>query len=79
MLEKWLNEARNDRPVWLPDVREACRRDPEAARIVLRLELWDGRVRDWPVPVPRWRDEDGRHFVGEYLRASVFNALHCYC
>ena len=75
MLEKWLNEARNDRPVWLPDVREACRLDPEAARIVLRLELWDGRVRDWPVPVPRWRDEDGRRFVGEYLRASVFNAL----
>lgn len=78
MLENWLNDAKNDRPVWLADVREACAADPDAARLILRLTLWDGSARDWPLALPRWRDEDGRRFAEEYLRAGVFNILAAY-
>ena len=75
MLDQWLKDAKNDRPVWLPDVRRACAADRQAARLILRLELWDCSARDWPVPVPRWQDGDGRRFAEEYVRSSVFNTL----
>ena len=78
MLKKWIEDAKNDRPVWLPDVRQACAADPACARLVLRLTLWDGRERDWPLSLPRWEDDDGRLFVGQYLCSAVFNILSAY-
>ena len=75
MLEKWLDQAKNDLPVWLPDVRQALAAAPGTGRLALRLTLWNGDERQWLLPLPRWKDDDGRRFAEEYLRASVFDIL----
>ena len=75
MLRAFLNDAHIGRPVWLPDVRAAFAAAVDTAPLVLQLSSFDGLVRAWPLPLPRWRDEAERSFVRDYLCASVYNAM----
>lgn len=75
LLEKWLLDAENDRPVWIADVREACAVLPDPRRIIARLTALNGSARDYIIPLPRWRTAAQRAFTAEYLRACVFNIL----
>ena len=74
-MERWLRAAKSGEPVWLADVREACR-DTEGARpVVAQLTCPDGAVRDFPFSVPPWTTREGRGLAAEYIRACVFNIL----
>lgn len=75
MLSALLEPARNDSPLWLPDLRDAFLRDPAARPLLFRLTLHDGTQRDFPCAVPRWETEEERRFAEEYLHACVYNIL----
>ena len=74
-MQAWLDAAARDEPVWIGDVRQAAGMDPEGLSLTLRLQGFDGRTRDFFIPVPRWETGTGRDFAWEYLRAAVFNIL----
>ena len=75
MLSELLAEARADRPLWLPDLREAFLSDPDARPVTLRLTLHDGSRRDYPCALPRWNGEEERALVTDFFHACVNNCL----
>ena len=75
MIENWLDAAKHGEEVWLSDIREECLADANSVQIVCSLVAFDGTVRELPLPLPRWRGEEERGFIFEYLCASVFNML----
>ncbi len=74
-MQAWLDAAARDEPVWIGDVRQTAGMDPEGLSLTLRLQGFDGRTRDFFIPVPRWETGTGRDFAWGYLRAAVFNIL----
>lgn len=78
MLDYWLAEGSAGRPVWLPEVRRQCGAMENRIDVTLQLTLWDGALRDIPLPLPRWQGEAQRRFVLDYGAACVYNAL-CGC
>ena len=75
MFSALLDPARNDSPLWLPDLRDAFLMNPAARPLLFRLTLHDGTQRDFPCAVPRWETEEERRFAEEYLHACVYNIL----
>lgn len=75
MLSELLDLARADRPLWMPELREAFINDPTARPLVLRLRLHDGTERDFPTALPRWKSDEERQLAAEFLYASVYNGL----
>lgn len=78
MLQEWIKAAWEDRPVWLPDVREESARDPVAVHAVLRLALCTGGEVEFPLDIPLWDGPEEEWFVAEYVNACVFNTLSAY-
>ena len=78
MLSALLDRARRDEALWLPELREAFRGDPDARPVFLRLTLHDGTRRDFPCALPRWESEEEHGFVAEFLYACVYNILAVY-
>ncbi len=78
MLRECLERAKNDEPLWLPDLRGQFLRDPTARPLRLRLTLHDGTQRDFPCAVPAWGNEEERGFAAEFLQACVYNILAVY-
>ena len=78
MLADMLQMAREDRPLWLPELRAAFLEDPSARPLTLRLTEHDGTRRDFQCAVPRWGTEEERSFTAEYLYACVYNILAVY-
>lgn len=78
MLQEWVKAAREDRPVWLPEVHEACAQDPVAVHAVLRLALCTGGEVEFPLDIPLWEGPEEEKFVTEYVNACVFNTLSAY-
>ena len=66
MLSALLELARNDSPLWLPDLRDAFLKDPAARPLLFRLTLHDGTQRDFPCAVPRWETEEEHRFAEDY-------------
>ena len=60
MLSDLLSKARNDEPLWLPELRSAFLADPTARPLRLRLTLHDGTRRDFPCAIPRWKNAEER-------------------
>lgn len=75
MLSALLELARNDSPLWLPELRDAFLKDPAARPLLFRLTLHDGTQRDFPCAVPRWESEEEHRFAEDYLHACVYNIL----
>lgn len=75
MLREWIQTAKEDRPVWLGDVRQALLESGDAVPVQMELELCSGQRRQFLLPVPRWEGEEQERFVREYVCACVFNAL----
>ena len=71
----FLAKANNDENVWIDDVREAFSKENGFNRIILRLFLLDGTIRDYPVPIPGYSNKEEYRFLKDYLTASVFNIL----
>jgi len=75
MLAELLERARADEPLWLPELHAAFLRDEGARPVILRLTLHDGTQRDFPCALPRWKNEEERRFIYEFLYAAVYNIL----
>ena len=78
MLSALLEQAKNDGPLWLPELRDSFLRDPASRPLFLRLTLHDGTQRDFPCAVPRWTTEEERRFTADYFYACVYNLLAVY-
>ena len=78
MLAALLRHAREDGPLWLPQLRAAFLEDESARPLTLRLTEHDGTQRDFPCALPRWETAEERQFVAEYLNACVYNILAVY-
>lgn len=78
MLQKWVGSAQEDRPVWLPDVRQESAKLPGAVHAVLRLALCTGGEVEFPLDIPPWDGPEEERFVTEYVNACVFNTLSAY-
>ena len=78
MLSAYLDRARADEPLWLPELRAAFLADESARPLKLRLTLHDGSMRDFACAVPRWETEEEERFAAEYLYACVYNILAVY-
>ena len=74
MLREMRKRAQSGQPLWLPDLRAAFE-EADGAQLVLRLESFDGKTRDFVHTLPRWTDDAERALVRDYLCASVYNAL----
>ena len=75
MISQWLERARAGEPVWLPDMRVQCAGLPDRVDVTMQLTLCDGTKRDFPLPLPRWENDEQRQFVLQYVTASVWNTL----
>ena len=75
MLSEYLDRARADRPLWMPELRAAFFSDPAARQVQMRLTKHDGKQADYPCAVPRWATEEERHIAAEYFYACVYNIL----
>ena len=78
MLSDLLQQAREDRPLWLPELREAFLADPGSRPVKLRLALHDGTQRDFSCALPRWETAEEQRFTAEYLCACIYNILAVY-
>lgn len=78
MLADLLRQAREDGPLWLPQLRAAFLKDETARPLTLRLTAHDGTQRDFPCALPCWETEEERQFAAEYLYACVYNILAVY-
>ncbi len=61
----------DDRPLWLPDLRERFARDEDAVPLILRVRSFDGATRDFAHRLPVRCGAAAR----DYLRATVYNTL----
>ncbi len=78
MLSHLLQQAREDRPLWLPDMRAAFLQDPAARRLTLRLTKHDGTRQDFPCAIPRWETEEEQRLAAEFFHACIYNLLSVY-
>ena len=78
MLSHLLQQAREDRPLWLPDMRAAFLQDPAARHLTLRLTKHDGTRQDFPCAVPRWETEEEQRLAAEFFHACIYNLLSVY-
>ena len=74
MLKQFLERAAQDQNVYITDVREAFQAGGTRP-FHLRVTLYDGSVRSFPLLLPRTAGEEEERFVAEYVYASVYNLL----
>lgn len=77
MIQAWQQLARQGRELWLPNIR-GMSAGGQHEDVIFQLRTGDGKTRDFIWPVPRWKREEERAFVREYLAAAIFNTLSCF-
>ena len=75
MLSDLIRAAAQGEALWVPDLRAAFASDPDNAKLILRLRLIHGEVRDYPLRLPRWSTSEEQRFVAEFLYANIYNLL----
>ena len=75
MLSDLIRAAEQGETLWVPDLRTVFASDPDAAKLVLRISLIHGEVRDYPLRLPRWKTSEERRFVAEFFYANIYNLL----
>ncbi len=78
MLQPYLQQARQGRCVWLPELREALAGSADAVPVIFSLRLHSGERVDRCQYLPKWRTAEERAFAREYLNACVFNTLSAF-
>ena len=73
-MERFLRAARQDRPVYIGDVRDAFQREGTRP-FHIHVRLYDGRVRRFALKLPRCQDEGEAAFAASYLNATLYNIL----
>lgn len=74
MIKTFLQRTREDRCVYITDVREAFQAHGTRP-FHLRLRLYDRSVRSFELLLPETSGEDEARFVADYVHASVYNLL----
>ena len=74
MLERFLAEARADRPVYISDVRDAFQREGTRP-FTFHAALYDGGARRFSLRLPECAAPEEAAFVEEYLNAMLYNVL----
>ena len=75
MLSDLIRAAAQGEPLWVPDLRAAFASGPDTAKLILRLRLIHGEIRDYPLFLPRWSTSEEQRFVAEFLYANIYNLL----
>ena len=75
MLSDLIRAAAQGEALWVPDLRAAFASGPDTAKLILRLRLIHGEVRDYPLCLPRWSTSEEQRFVAEFLYANIYNLL----
>ena len=75
MLSDLIRAAAQGEAQWVPDLRAAFASDPDTAKLILRLRLIHGEVRDYPLFLPHWSTSEEQRFVAEFLYANIYNLL----
>lgn len=74
MLEKFLQQAREDRPVYITDVRNEFLKEGTRP-FHLHVTLYDGNVRSFPLSLPLTENGEEEAFVASYVHAMIYNIL----
>ena len=74
MLNRFLELARSDEPVFITDVREAFLKEGTRP-FHLHVHLYDDSVRRFEVRLPKCGKEEERIFISSYVHAMIYNIL----
>lgn len=74
MLQTFLQQAHQDEPVYITDVRRAFQAEGTEP-FHLHVTLYGGEVRRFPLMLPQWHGEEEKEFVRSYVYATVYNIL----
>ena len=74
MLENFLKQAREDKPVYITDVRGEFQKEGTRP-FHLHVTLYDGKVKSFPLMFPVTKTEDEEDFVASYIYAMIYNIL----
>ena len=74
MLAEFLRQAREDRPVYITDVRRAFQ-SGGTRPFHIYVRLYDGTVRQFPLRLPETRTPEEAEFVRSYVHAMLYNIL----
>ena len=73
-IERLIQRAEADEPVYITDVREAFDRCGERA-FHIHTVLYEGGRERFPLSLPEWENDRQRSFAAEYVRAFLYNLL----
>ena len=73
-IEQFVKSAREDKPVYITDVRSAFQKEG-TRRFFVHVHLYEGQTQVFPLRIPEARDEEQRAFTASYVRAFVYNLL----
>ena len=73
-IERLIQRAEADEPVYITDVREAFDRCGERA-FHIHAVLYEGGRERFPLSLPEWENDRQRSFAAEYVRAFLYNLL----
>lgn len=74
MLENFLKQAREDRPVYITDVRNEFQREGTRP-FHLHVMLYDGNVKSFPLQLMKTNTQEEENFVASYVYAMIYNIL----
>lgn len=74
MLEKFLQQAGKDQPVYITDVRNEFQK-VGTRPFHLHVTLYDGNVRSFPIKLPATKNEEEEAFAASYVHAMIYNIL----
>lgn len=74
MLKTFLENAAQGRSIYITDIRDAFQARGTRP-FHLRVSLYDGSVKSFPLLLPRTEGQEEQRFVAEYVHASIYNLL----
>ena len=73
-IDDFLRKAKEDREVYITDVRRSFDRIGTLA-FHIHVRMYEGETEVFRMALPRWENAEQKEFVAEYIRAFVFNLL----
>lgn len=74
MLKAFLQQAKQDLPVYITDVHNAFQ-SGGSRPFHLQVTLYDGSVRRFPLLLPQTKDAEEAEFAASYVHATIYNIL----
>lgn len=74
MLDRFLEQAHRDEPVYITDVRNAFQAEGKRP-FHLQVTLYDGSVRSFPLKLPELKTAEEAAFAASYIHATIYNIL----